>query len=56
VVERATPGLGDPTHDVVVGDNFYFIANSGWDRFSDAGQITKASGTPARLEKVSVVQ
>jgi hypothetical protein len=54
VVERATPGLGDPTHGVVVGDQFYFIANSGWDRFADDGHITTPTGTPARLEKAAV--
>lgn len=53
VVERATPGLGDPTHGVMVGDDFYFIANSGWDRFADDGRITKPAGEPARLERVS---
>jgi hypothetical protein len=53
VIERATPGLGDPTHGVIVGDDFYYIANSGWDRFGDDGRITKA-GSPARLVKVSL--
>jgi hypothetical protein len=54
VVERATPGLGDPTHGVVVGDQFYFIANSGWDRFADDGHITNPTGKPARLEKTKL--
>jgi hypothetical protein len=54
VVERATPGLGDPTHGVVVGDQFYFIANSGWDRFADDGHITNPTGAPARLEKTKL--
>jgi hypothetical protein len=54
VVERATPGLGDPTHGVVVGNQFYFIANSGWDRFGDDGHITNPTGTPARLEKTKL--
>jgi hypothetical protein len=54
VVERGTPGLGDPTHGVVVGDDFYFIANSGWDRFAEDGHLTKPTGTPARLVKVSL--
>ncbi len=31
VIEANWPGLGDPTHGVVVKDQFYFIANSGWD-------------------------
>jgi hypothetical protein len=54
VLERATKGLGDPTHGVVVGDQFYFIANSGWDRFADDGHITNRTGTPARLEKTKL--
>lgn len=54
VVEQATPGLGDPTHGVVVGDQFFFIANSGWDRFADDGHITNPTGTPARLEKLTL--
>jgi hypothetical protein len=31
LIERATPTLGDPTHGVVAGDYFYYLANSGWD-------------------------
>ena len=54
VVERATPGLGDPTHGVVVGNDFVFIANSGWDRFGDDGHITNPQGAPARLEKTKL--
>lgn len=30
IIERSTPTLGDPTHGVVVGKYFYYIANSGW--------------------------
>jgi hypothetical protein len=30
VIERSTPTLGDPTHGVVVGKYFYYLANSGW--------------------------
>jgi hypothetical protein len=54
VVERATPGLGDPTHAVVVGNDLIFIANSGWDRFGDDGHITNPKGAPARLEKTKL--
>jgi hypothetical protein len=54
VIERATPGLGDPTHGAVVGGDFYFLANSGWDRFADDGRV-KASGSPARLVRVVMV-
>jgi hypothetical protein len=39
VLEANWPELGDPTHGIVVGDSFYFIANSGWDRVNDDGAI-----------------
>jgi hypothetical protein len=38
-MEANWPGLGAPTHGVVVGDQFYFIANSGWDRMNDDGSV-----------------
>ncbi|HET6207980.1 MAG TPA: hypothetical protein VFD98_14285 [Terracidiphilus sp.] len=47
VIERATSDLGDPTHGVVTGGKFYYIANSGWDTVEDDGS-TKAGATPAR--------
>lgn len=37
IIERATPTLGDPTHGVVVGNTFYYIANSGWNALDDHG-------------------
>jgi|HubBroStandDraft_6_1064221.scaffolds.fasta_scaffold12840_2 sugar lactone lactonase YvrE len=55
VVERATPNLGDPTHGVVIGDQFYFLANSGWDRFADDGHMT-SNGAPARVVRVAIVR
>lgn len=39
VIERATATLGDPTHGVVVGDWFYYIANSGWDALDEHGDV-----------------
>jgi len=47
VVERATPRLGDPTHGIIVGNAYYFIANSGWDRFRDDGSIAPRGAPPA---------
>jgi hypothetical protein len=35
LIERATPTLGDPTHGVIVGDYFYYLANSGWDALDE---------------------
>lgn len=50
IIERATPTLGDPTHGVIVGEYFYYIANSGWSELEDNGEI-KSGGklTPARV-------
>jgi len=49
-IERATPTLGDPTHGVLVGNQFYYIANSGWDKVGDDGESqTGQTLTPARL-------
>lgn len=39
ILEANSHGLGDPTHGVMVGSSFYFIANSGWDRFADDGTV-----------------
>ena len=39
IIARATPGFDDPTHGVLVGVFFYFIANSGWDSLDDHGAV-----------------
>ena len=39
IFERATTTLGDPTHGVVVGRDFYYIANSGWDVIDEHGNM-----------------
>jgi hypothetical protein len=31
--------LGDPTHGVIIGNDFYYIANSGWDVIDDQGNL-----------------
>jgi sugar lactone lactonase YvrE len=50
MIERATPTLGDPTHGVIVGNSFYYIANSGWNRMDDHGVLQPgAAFTPARI-------
>jgi sugar lactone lactonase YvrE len=42
-IEANWPGLGDPTHGVVVGNQFYFITNSGWDRMNDDGSVKQGA-------------
>jgi hypothetical protein len=39
IIESNWEGLGQPTHGVLVGDTFYFIADSGWDRLGDDGAV-----------------
>jgi hypothetical protein len=39
IIERSTSTLGDPTHGVVVDNDFYYIANSGWDAVDDHGNM-----------------
>lgn len=55
VIERATASLGDPTHGVVVGEYFYYIANSGWDVLSDEGEVKSgAKLTSARVMRFRI--
>lgn len=37
ILEANTPGLGVPTHGTLVGGDFYFISNTGWDAYDDDG-------------------
>jgi len=43
-LEANTPELGEPTHGTIVGNTFYFIANSGWDEYDDQGKKKAGSG------------
>jgi hypothetical protein len=43
IIERSTGTLGDLTHGVLVGKNFYYIANSGWNTIDDHGNIKPGS-------------
>ena len=55
VIESATPGLGDPTHGVIVGGEFYYIANSGWDALDDVGKLKSGVHmTRARIMKTQL--
>jgi hypothetical protein len=50
-IESGTPTL-DPTHGVIVGGEFYYIANSGWNELDDSGNVKKGLAlTPARIMK-----
>lgn len=52
VVERATQTLGDPTHGVVMEDYFYYIANSGWSKVDDHGDLKQG----AKLSPASIMR
>ena len=50
VLEQASPSLGEPDHGALVGRDFYFIGNSGWDRVDAAGILqTTADAKPPVL-------
>ncbi len=54
-IERATTTLGDPTHGVVLGSDFYYIANSGWNTLDDHGATTpSAKRTPAQIMRAPI--
>lgn len=49
IEQSAAPGT-DLTHGVVVGKSFYYIANSGWAKLDERGNVRAgASLTPARV-------
>lgn len=52
VLERASPGLGDPTHGFVRDGQFWFIAASGWGRFHPDGTPKQDPPPDAPLIKV----
>jgi hypothetical protein len=50
IIERSTPTLGDPTHGIIVGSDFYYIANSGWNHLDNQGNPKPNSPpTPAKV-------
>jgi hypothetical protein len=55
ILERSTETLGDPTHGVVIGDDFYYIANSGWDAIDDHGNMKPGAKPSApRIMRVQI--
>jgi sugar lactone lactonase YvrE len=54
-IERATTTLGVPTHGVVLGSDFYYLANSGWNTLDDHGATTPAAKrTPAQIMRAPI--
>ena len=50
VLEQASPDMGEPNHGVVVGRDFHFIGNSGWERVGEDGRLeTGAEARPPVL-------
>jgi hypothetical protein len=49
VLESGTPGLGEPTHGIVVDGALWFIADVGWDRLEESGR-RKAAAAPSHAE------
>ncbi|WP_162601702.1 hypothetical protein [Occallatibacter savannae] len=50
VIEQNTPTLGDPTHCLSVGNDYFYIANSGWSELDDHGNVKAGSKlTPAHV-------
>ena len=50
VLEQGSPRLGEPNHGVIVGQNYWFIGDSGWDRAGDDGRFDEtAPGRPPVL-------
>ena len=43
-MEVNRPGLGDPTHGVVVGGEYYFLTNTGWSSYDDNGKKKENAG------------
>jgi hypothetical protein len=54
LIERATPDL-DPTHGLLVGADFYYLADSGWAAVDEQGRMKPgAHASGARLMRVSL--
>jgi len=53
VLEANTPWLTEPTHGVVVGRSYYFIANAQWDLFEN-GRIQAAKLKPPAVRRLAL--
>ena len=52
-LEANSPYLGAPTHGVLVGATFYFIANAGWDRMTNEGSLKQGAAFDSPTIRVS---
>jgi sugar lactone lactonase YvrE len=51
-LDSHSPGLGAPTHGTVVGRDFFYLANSGWDQLADDGSVKPGAAlTPAEVRR-----
>ncbi len=54
-LDSHSPGLGAPTHGTVVGRDFFYLANSGWDQLADDGSVKPGAAlTPAEVRRVAL--
>jgi sugar lactone lactonase YvrE len=44
VLEANTPRLGEVSHGTIIGNMFYFLANTGWDQYDNDGKKKAGSG------------
>jgi sugar lactone lactonase YvrE len=55
ILEQSTDTLGDPTHGVVIGQQFYYITNSGWDLLDERGNMQAgAKPTAPRIMRANL--
>jgi sugar lactone lactonase YvrE len=57
LLEANTRELGEPTHGTLVGNLFYFLANTGWGEYDDEGK-KKAGSAPVEswVRKISLTK
>ena len=55
LLDSNSPGLGAPTHGTLVGRDFFYLANSGWDQLADDGSVKPGAAlTPAEVRRVAL--
>ena len=53
VLQQNTSSLGDPTHGVLVGEEFHFIANSGWNLVNESNPSgPMGAGLPPQIMSI----